>query len=421
MSILRPNGPITTRVAPDYDGFGLGNIPAWLCEIAEVPWDGMLPPLAATVRPVWKASEIRTVIVFLADAMGERMLLEGLKAGRAPCLASLVAGERSGWTTRLTSVFPSSTVPALTTLATGAPPGQHGLLGWVTHFEELGGPTEVVRCGPRDRPGSWSDGGAVVPSLDDLMGLSTIHQRFSRSGVATCAVAPAWYVGTPFTTMLYRGAHYHPYDHVDAIPDLVLAALRSQSRRDRLLVYVYHPPLDHAAHTRGPYSEEFGQSLAELDTILGRVLSVVPEGGKTLLAIIADHGHISTDATRLMDFASHPELLGLLVHAPTGERRVAYLHIKPGQVEAVSAYVTERLGGDLEVHPAADLVRSGLFGPVNHHPGLAARIGQLVLLPRGNQQLVCTGAGIGPTLCHLGDHGALMPEEMWVPLITCRI
>ena len=38
------------------------------------------------------------------------------------------------------TVFPSSTAPALTAIATGAWPAQHGVTGWWTHLPELKAP-----------------------------------------------------------------------------------------------------------------------------------------------------------------------------------------------------------------------------------------------------------------------------------------
>src|SRR5271168_1129260 len=64
------------------------------------------------------------VAVVLVDAMGWHLLPE--LAGSAPLLASVLAGA-TGRLTELACTFPSTTPTSLASLATGAPPGEHGI------------------------------------------------------------------------------------------------------------------------------------------------------------------------------------------------------------------------------------------------------------------------------------------------------
>ena len=51
---------------------------------------------------------------------------------------------RRNLTHELRSVFPSTTSAALTSLATGAWPSEHAVIGWWTHFTEIPGPATVL-------------------------------------------------------------------------------------------------------------------------------------------------------------------------------------------------------------------------------------------------------------------------------------
>jgi hypothetical protein len=112
---------------------------------------------------------------------------------------------------------------------------------------------------------------------------------------------------------------------------------------------------------------------------------------------------------------------------PAGERRVVYLHPKPGLADSVYAYARERLG---EVAPAMrrdDAVSLGLFGPGELSERAAVRIGEVLLFPRGNLQLVPPVEVIEgvppprPPAVFFGLHGGLTPDEALVPLLALRV
>ena len=77
--------------------------------------------LAESVGPVDR------VAVVLVDGMGWHLLPE--LADDAPLLASVLAGD-TGRLSELTCTFPSTTPSSLVSLATGARPGEHGVLGF---------------------------------------------------------------------------------------------------------------------------------------------------------------------------------------------------------------------------------------------------------------------------------------------------
>ncbi|WP_042906032.1 alkaline phosphatase family protein, partial [Mycobacterium avium] len=73
------------------------------------------------------AERVDRVLVLLVDGLGWQLLAQ--LAGDAPLLAAVRAGE-VGRLTRLDCTFPSTTPTSLVSLATGAAPGQHGILGF---------------------------------------------------------------------------------------------------------------------------------------------------------------------------------------------------------------------------------------------------------------------------------------------------
>jgi hypothetical protein len=402
---------------PDYRGRGLSNVPAAVCEILGVPSDGMLPPLDHDVLPPEFRSGIELVIVLLADGLGAAQLKRAMDAGDAPVIAQAEASAHAKLS-RLTSVFPSSTVPGLAALATGTPPAAHGLMGWITQIPEAGGPTEIVRWGPAQRAGSWiNPESGTVPHLP----VPTVHERLAAAGVQSHAVCPGVYEGSPFTQQLYGGAAFHPYQNPSDSWKTVLEIVAKRPAGQRTVIYAYHPSVDYTAHHHGPTSPEHRRAIQDVNHVLGKILDGLPKSNNALLLLTADHGHVEMDLHQMIDLADHPAILKDLVLPPTGERRVVYLHVRPGRVPFVMDYIKKHLGEAAEVHPASYLLEKGLFGPVSAGSPAEHRTGDLVLIAKGAHQLITTGANLLPTEPHHGDHGGLEPSEMEIPLLAVRV
>ena len=117
------------------------------------------------------------------------------------------------------------------------------------------------------------------------------------------------------------------------------------------------------------------------------------------------------------DLRRHPEFTRLLHIQPTGENRLAYLYVRPGQVKAVREYVEATWPGDFYLLTTAQALRSGLLGPGTHHPLLADRLGDLILAARGSAYLWWADKD-NPML---GRHGGLSTAEMLAPFLAFRL
>ena len=69
----------------------------------------------------------------------------------------------------------------------------------------------------------------------------------------------------------------------------------------------------------------------------------------------------------------------MLTLKPTGENRLAYLHIKPGQVENIKEYIQKTWPEQFELIDPQQAVKAGLFGPGEPHPEIYNRIGDLIV------------------------------------------
>jgi hypothetical protein len=101
-------------VPPDYEGGTIANVPATVAALLEAPFAG-LPPLRDELwRPL---TGVKRVVVLLVDAWGWNLLEQ-----ERDNLARLLG--RTAVSGQVTSIFPSTTMAALSSVWTGTAPGE---------------------------------------------------------------------------------------------------------------------------------------------------------------------------------------------------------------------------------------------------------------------------------------------------------
>jgi hypothetical protein len=414
-------------VRPNYVGAGLANVAPTVLRLLAPASEAALPGLSEGYLPGRLTRDLRAIVVLVADGLGHVQLEREIAAGNAPVLGGLIAratlGERVSYAA-ITSVFPTTTVAALGALNSAALPIEHGLLGYTLFLQEYGLMADMIRWGPLERRGSFADQ-EFGYSPEGFFWAETLYQRLHAAGVEqTFAINPSAFAGTALTRMLHQGATYRGYLATSSLTPIATRLLGTAD--GPVYVYAYWPTVDMISHVHGPESDEHAAEVANFDAAVGRLVDRLPSRDDTLLIVTADHGHVQTAPDRQVPLGAHPRLLSLLAAPPAGERRAVYLHPQPGGAAAVAAYAREHLREVAAVLTRDEAVDEGLFGAPTLPARAAARIGEVLLLPRDNLQIVSGGGaqdgtpGERPPLFH-GLHGGLSEPEALVPLLALRL
>ena len=401
-------------ILPHYGGYSIANLPATIAALLGVELPDAAPPLPTHL---WAdlASGVRCVVLVLLDAVGylqlQRILAEEDSAFRRLAQA--------GRLVPLTSVFPSTTVVALTTLWTGRTPLGHGFLGTKLLLPEQGVLANMLHLSPAAHDQSeelldwdWEPEKFVtVPSL---------AQQLTAGGVQTIAYTYLPHLAGSLSRIFLRGMT--KVQGYIGFGDLWINLRRTLVRRQNepLFVSAYWGSTDSLAHLYGADVEPFRAELRHLARALEEdFLTPLPAAARegTLLIITADHGHTATPPERIVYLSDHPTLQQTLLLPPAGEPRAAYLYVRPGQTERLRAYVTEHLAGRFLLLEMEQVLAAGLFGPDEPTPDVRARLGDFLLLAQDDSRLMVEEK---PVPFH-GHHGSLTPEEMLVPLLMVRL
>ncbi|WP_235206584.1 alkaline phosphatase family protein [Actinomadura welshii] len=329
--------------------------------------------------------EVSRVCVLLVDGLG----WEQLRAhpGEAPFLNAMAGGP-------ITSGFPATTVTSLASLATGVPPGEHGLLGLQVAIPGAG---RLLNCL------HWKDDD---PDPAEFQPVPTAYERAAADGVEVGYVSLRQYKRSGLSRATARGAAYLAAEGLGQLVGRTELALR---RGERSYVTAYHPDLDSTGHRFGVGSADWRHQLRFVDMLAQRIAEVLPSG--SALHVTADHGMV--DPAERIDADTVPELrdgVALL----GGDARARYVYSEPGAHGDVLAAWTETLDGRAWVVPREEAVARGWFGPVGD--GMLERVGDVVAVPHADLAIVATERE--PWLNRMvGMHGSLVPAEQLVPLL----
>ncbi|MBW8307700.1 MAG: alkaline phosphatase family protein [Thiobacillus sp.] len=380
---------------PDYRGGGIVNLMSSIT--TALGSSSAYAPLAAL--PPDALAGARHLVLLVVDGLGHDYLL-----GHDGALRRHLHGQ-------MTSVFPSTTASAIPTFLTGLAPQQHGLTGWHMYFREVGAIIAPLPFRVRTGRHALREAG-VTPA--ELFGLSPLVNRLPRP----ChVVSPRHIIHSDFNVAFSGQAKRHGYDSLEEMAAQIGGFLRSAGPRS--YVHAYWPQHDSLAHEHGVHSAAVANAFGALDAAFAQLVEVARDND-SLVIVTADHGFIDTSAADTIDLDDHPRLRETLLLPLCGEPRAAYAYVRAGREAQFEDYVRARLHDRVHLFKSEDVVRQGWLGLGEAHPGLADRLGDYVLIPRGRSILRDWLRG-EERHTHIGVHGGLSAAEMTVPLVVAPL
>ena len=370
---------VAAPVLPDYRGACIANVVPRLLGGLAAPTGGhdWLPEAA---------EHARQVVLLVVDGLGWGQLRD--RAALAPNLTAAAGIDRA-----ITSVAPSTTAAALTSITTGRPPADHGILGY-----RLADGDRIMNM-LRWTLGAGHDARRSVP----VRTFQPITPFPGASGPVP-VVSKVDFGGTGFTAAHLGDSPLFDY----RVPSSLALEVGRRLRDDAPFVYAYYDGIDKVAHAYG-LGDHYDAELVAVDRLVGDVVAQLPPGA--VLLVTADHGQI--------DVGNRVEMLGReamgMIRFLSGEGRFRWVHARPGAAGDVAELLDGSYGATTWVRTREQLIDDGWFGG-SLSDGFADRLGDVALIPfepiafmdpadTGENRLACR-------------HGSLTTDEMLVPLVA---
>ncbi len=378
---LHTPGAQPEPLLPDWDGPCLhGVVPALLSRLGG---PGGEPAPAWLPDPVAEAAG--QIVLLVVDGLGAEQLRE------RPTLTPVLSSGSGGI---ITSVAPSTTACALTTLVTGRTPAEHGVVGYRVALD--GDVMNVLQ---------WTVGGADARTRVRAPEFQPCPP-FPGATEPVPVVTRYDYGPTGFTAAHLGRAPLHRWH----TPAGLVTAVRELADAGTPFTYAYYEGIDRVAHAEG-LGQYYDDELRAADRLVGDVLDALPPG--VVLVVTADHGQVEVGA--------NVEVLGPEIMEDvtliSGEGRFRWLHVRPGATGGVADTATALHGDTAWVRTKEQIIEDGWLGGVPG-PRVSARLGDVALVPfepiafldpadTGEQRL-------------RARHGSLTEAEMLVPLLAWR-
>ena len=344
--------------------------------------------------------ERRHLALVLVDGMGMSALAD---AGAADLRARVRL--------ELDSVFPATTACAMTTVATGRWPAQHGVPGWFAYLAEHDLSATVLPFLERHSGRRLRRYGVQAAEIWPL------PSRFAEVTGNLEVHVPLVYLLSTFNRYLNGRCKTRGYRSLRQAQRRILRRLRgvSRSRAPRTITYWYIPDYDSACHTHGVASRQSRGTLQQIQEFLLELAAAAPDD--TLVAVTADHGLIDLSEGESAPLFPGDPLLDCLRCPPTGEARTPHFHVHPGKEAELVRRVTDLAGGRLALLSQREAEELRLFGPVPFSDLARRRFGDYIGIALTSFTLGYYESPDATSLHHVGVHGGMRPAEVRIPLV----
>ena len=364
-------------------------------------------PTMTRFLPEATPRDSKRALVMLVDALGYKEFASG---ERFPALY-----QKYG--TWVTSVFPTITSCAVTSLVQGLTPARHGITGheiWkdapgavidMLRMCALGEETDLVKQGFDLDQWRRETGVLQTKGAKDLPGTNLLPYRFVNSGLSIYAYD--------------HGSRLGFVDH----PEGMVKAGNLLTEMERGWVSLYNGQIDALSHVLGGEHSVVQLAVRQIEQSITWLADSLPPAvaRETLLVVVADHGQNTTQ--HFLPLHGEPEAW-LAAHSKAigYSGRVMHVYLGDHPAEPVRDYLQNFLVGNglvLDYEEAAPLT-----GEEREEPFVRQSLGDLVVLLREdwNWEKRPPDPLKSPHESRLvSQHGSLGWDELFVPLLAAPL
>lgn len=327
-------------------------------------------------------------VILLVDGLGQQILAD--HAAHAEWMGEALAASAT-----LTCGVPSTTATSLSSIGTGLPPAEHGIVGYTFLDPDADRIMNSL---------TWEGGPEDVESLRRAQ---TGYTRLGLQGHGCAAVTLGRFASSGLQQLSFAGTTLFAVEDEDDIGQF--CTLVGQALEEHDVVYAYQRQLDHIGHSKGVGSWQWLDRLGAIDDLIQALITTLPRD--VTLLVTGDHGMVNVPEEHRVVAETTPGLEGWQHLGGEGRFRQLYtddprdLALRWREVLGERAVVLER----------QDAIEAGWFGPAVRED-IGARIGDVVVAMTGDWAVMSTTFPNEFTL--VGMHGSLTPQEMLVPLLV---
>ncbi len=309
---------------------------------------------------------------------------------------------------KLTSVFPSTTAAAITSIYTAKVPAEHGVMGWALYFKEF---FRIFDYLPTK---DTSTGKAVSESIYDyykLLKPDSVFRKIIKKNpeLNISYITPKYLKGTPYNKLISQGAKTIAYSKESSMLKKILK-ITANKKRNFIVAYSTNP--DSIEHHKGVNSKEVEKFLIKTDKDLKLFYDKLPED--TAVFISADHGLTEIDDFYIIN--DDTTLNNCLILPPFPESRFVSFFVKPHKT-VIFEEAFRKYQNDFMLFTRDEFLTYGFLGDAKPHYKLDDFIGNYLAIAIGNKGFrYLYRQKKDENKIFRAHHSGLTKDEMEIPL-----
>jgi predicted AlkP superfamily pyrophosphatase or phosphodiesterase len=408
---------------PQYQNNCISNIPDLIKEIFNINNNNNSPKnlYNNTTEKTCLEQNNKKVVLIVIDGFGYNQFLNQHKTDHF--LTNLT---NIGIIQPLTSVFPSQTTNALTTLNTGLTPQEHGLFEYFLYLKNIGLINSLKFEHVNQKTKRTLTDKDVNPNSLLLKKEKTIHDTLNENDIKTFTHTNITNAFCACSKLIFQGSTIKPSLNIsDRIAGLRKNLEENKNNTAYFFVHIDTP--DTIAHKYGPNSPQYYTEISNITYLLNKELvqKLDQKTAKdTLLLLTADHGGIKVNTEKTiylpkttlhMQIDTNQEPI-----TPIGSYREIFLHIEEQKLFETKQWLHKKIGDKAQIIETKEATEKGLFGINKISEGFFERTGNLLILPYGNETIWFKDPK-EKEINYIGQHGGLSRQEMLVPFAVANL
>ncbi len=291
--------------------------------------------------------------------------------------------------TSISSVFPSTTMAARTTIESGLNPIEHGWLGWDMYFKKFNQVITLTRNyikGTKKRPADYH-------VAKTLLQYESIVDKINQMNLSHGEKVTIY---SDRKNETFRKAR-------KKIKKIIKNNLTNY-------IYFYTNEPDHTEHKYGTDSQKTKKILKSLDKEFKKLCQSLKD---SLVIALSDHGHINCTYVTL---SNYPEIMTMLKGDIGIDNRACSFRIKEEYKKIFPKKIKEILKDDFIIMSKEDIIKNKLYGYGKENKYYRDGLGDYFAIGISNKAIRYDDKVVQ----HKSSHSGLTEEEMLVPLIIYK-
>ena len=357
---------------PDYNDC-LTNVACSILKYFEVPYKHNT---ISDIDLILERNNPKNVVLILYDGMGYNLVNRILDKNDFL---------RVNMVRSISSVCPSTTTSATTSILSGMNPSEHNWLGWDMFIKEE---NKIITLFLNVYKDTFKQA-APYNIANKYYGYKNLIEQINDGPFSASIVSP------------HGGIDYKDLNDMN---DKIINETKKEGRR---YIYAYYKNPDSIMHEYGTDSIESINSFKEINKSTEELSNKLKD---TLLIVVADHGHMNSKAITLSDYKDVFETLNGDISI---EGRFCSFKIKDDKKEEFVKLFNKYFSKDFILKTKDEIIREFWFGRGDYHKYFRASLGDYFALAISDKYFRYNENSVDLKSMHAG----ICEDEMRVPLI----